>query len=65
MKVLRIIIGVSVFVLGLTMGVFAWLFYFTEYDEIMLLASLYVALLISAFVMALGVIVIPFRKEEK
>ena len=64
MKVLKIIIGILLFALGLTMGVFAWLFFYEESEEIIFLKSLYVALLISAFVMALGITAIPFRKKE-
>ena len=65
MKVLKIITGIALTCMGLTMCIFAWLFYFNEYDEIILLASLYVALFISAIVMALGITAIPFRKEKK
>ena len=65
MKALKIIIGISVFALGLTMSVFAWYFFFEESEEILLLASLYVALFISIIVMALGITAIPFKKENK
>lgn len=64
MKVLKIIIGIILTCMGLTMCIFAWLFYLNEYDEIILLASLYVALFISVIVMALGIAAIPFKKKE-
>lgn len=63
MKILKIIIGISLVALGLTMGVLAWYFFYEEGEEIMLLASLYVALFISVMVMALGLANILFRKD--
>lgn len=64
MKVLKTITGIVVTCIGISMTTFAWLFYFNEYDEIILLASLYVALFISVIVMALGLTAIPFKKKE-
>jgi hypothetical protein len=65
MKVLKIIVGILFFTLGLTMGGFAWYFFLEESEEVILLASLYVAAFISVAVMAMGLSNIPFKKENK
>ena len=63
MKTFDIIIGIFEILLGLTMIVFAWYFFFEE--DIIQLASLYVALFISVLISTMGVICITSKKEKQ
>lgn len=63
-KVIDLILGIFVILVGLVMIVFSWLFYYQEETAIMQLASLYLALSISIIVCLIGVLIIIKRKEQ-
>ena len=64
MRTIKIISGIFLVLLGITMMIFAWLFFYEEDTAIIQLASLYVALFISVLITAIGGICIAFRKEN-
>lgn len=64
MKTLKIIFGIFITLLGLAMITLSWIFFFWEETEIIVLACLYLALFISAIVMAIGIFVLLHLKEE-
>ena len=63
MKIFKMVIGIFLVLVGITMTVFSWLFFYKEETAIIQLASLYVALFISTLITAIGGICISFRKE--
>ena len=65
MKIFKIVSGIFLVLLGITMMIFAWLFFFEEETAIIQLASLYVALFISILIFAIGGMCIAFRKEKQ
>ena len=62
MKVFRIVSGISLALIGITMMIFAWYFFFEEDIAIIQLASLYIALFISVLIITIGGMCITFRK---
>ncbi len=64
MKALQIITGVLAFILGLLMSVFAWIFFITDDEAMVVLASLYIAQFISVLFMAFGFGLISERKKK-
>lgn len=63
MKVLQIITGVLAFILGVLMSVFAWIFFCSDDEAMIVLASLYVAQFMSILIMTFGMALL--RKEKK
>ena len=64
MKVFKLVSGIFIVLLGITMTIFAWLFFYEEETAIIQLASLYVALFISILMITIGGICITFRKDN-
>ena len=62
MKIFKIVCGIFLVLLGITMMIFAWLFFYEEETAIIQLASLYVALFISVLIITIGGMCISFRK---
>lgn len=63
-KALKIVFGIFAILLGLVMTIFAWYFFFCEETAIICLASLYVALLISALIITIGTFSLINIKEN-
>ena len=54
MKIINNISGIFAIIMGVVMFVFAWIFWVLEETSIVQLASLYIAITISCFVVMLG-----------
>lgn len=66
MKALKITVSLFLIILGITMSVFAWLFFrYEDETAIIMLASLYVAQFIAIIVMVLGLLNLVLKKEKK
>ena len=64
MKIFKIVGGIFLTLVGITMAIFAWLFFYKEETGIIQLASLYVALFISVLITTIGGVCISFRQEK-
>ena len=64
-KFLQTLTGALMLTLGLTMTIFAWVYFFTDDGGMIVLASLYVALTISVVITIIGLTFIVGKDRNK